>query len=343
MAKIINGCFLSVIFFFSILFFIGGGADDMFEIEKRELRELPTLEEYTLNELPEKYTEYISDHFPLRRVIMKAASTGSYNIFGSIRSDAVVIGKKRFLFLNTMDNTSPKKDYQGTNLFSDSEIARLKETAASLQAAAQTRGQKVLLMIVPNKEEVYSQYLPESYNRLNEITRRQQFCRRMQDAGIDVLDITEDLKSYTQTENDIYFLADTHWTGKGAYIGMAAILDYMDIDHIPYRENSFSSGNYYESDIANLCNLYDEYTDTHDFNAEKDICTEKSEMTVSFIGDSFRWRITEYLNESFRQVNIFDHEFSQEELKKTQSDFLVIQVVERNLGNMQYLIPKATY
>ena len=343
MSRLINIGFLSIIFFFCISFLMGGGAEDMFTIEKRELSQLPSLENYTLEEMPRAYTEYISDHFPLRRTIMKAAAVTSYKLFGNIRSDAVVIGENRFLFLNTMDNTSPKADYQGTNLFSEEQMQKLVNDAVALKKAAEDRGQQVVLMIVPNKEEVYSKYLPDSYNRINEITRRQQFVSKMTDTGITVVDMTDELKLASSKEDDLYFLADTHWTGKGAYIGASVLLDALGINHIPYSENSFEKAEYYESDIANLCHLYDEYTDTRDYSAEKNICSEKSDKSIMFMGDSFRWRIEEYLDESFEKVTVRANPASQEQIKETDADILVIQVVERNLMGMLTLIPNAIY
>lgn len=343
MSRLINIGFLSIIFFFCISFLMGGGAEDMFDIEKRELSQLPSLENYTLEEMPQAYTEYISDHFPLRRTIMKAAAVTSYKLFGNIRSDAVVLGENRFLFLNTMDNTSPKADYQGTNLFSEEHMQRLVDDAVALKKAAEDRGQQLVLMVVPNKEEVYSKYLPEHYNRINEFTRRQQFVSKMTDAGITVVDATDELKLASSEEDDLYFLADTHWTGKGAYIGASVLLDSLGINHIPYSRNSFEKAGYYESDIANLCHLYDEYTDTREFSAEKNICDEKTEKSIVFVGDSFRWRIEEYLKESFEKVSVLTHSASQEEIKEADADILVIQVVERNLMNMTALIPNAIY
>ena len=343
MNKILNISFLAILFAFLLSFLRGGSAEDMLAIEKRELRELPSLENYTLEQLPQAYTDYISDHFPMRRIIMKAASVTSFKLFNAVRSDAVVIGENRFLFLNHMSGTSPRDDYQGTNLFSEEELSSVVNSATQLVESAKQRNQQVIIMIVPNKEEVYSKYLPDSYPRVNDITRRQQVVNQMSQAGIPIIDPTEELLEYSATEDDLYHRADTHWTGKGAYLGAQKLLDNLGIEYIDYSANSFTEGNYYESDIANLCNLYDEYTDTTERDAAKDICIEKNEKTIAVVGDSFSWRLKEYLEESFSQVYSFDHYVDQQKLMETETDILVIQLVERNIGSIKFLIDNCIY
>ena len=343
MSKLLNIVFLSIVFMFSIFFLLGVGAEDMFDIEKRELRDVPSLKEYSINDIPAAYVEYISDHFPLRRTIMKSAAISSYKLFGSIRSDAVALGENRFLFLTAMDATSPLSDYQGTNTFTQQQTEEIKQLAERLRQSAKERGQKVVLMIVPNKEEVYSQYLPDYFVRINEATRRQQVCELLSRTELTVIDPTERLLSYSGDDTQLYHLADTHWTGKGAYIATQQLLEQLGIEHIRYEDNSFESGDYYESDIANLCHLYDEYTDTRECNAVYDICREKSKLSVTIVGDSFRWRMREYMDESFGQVTEFDHTVTQEELKNSKTDVLVLEVVERNLAGIGGILEKAIY
>lgn len=334
MSKLINISFLAFIFAFFISFMRGGSSEDMFAIEKRELRKLPSLQEYSIEQLPAAYTEYISDHFPLRRTIMRASSEFSYKLFGNIRSDAVAIGKNGFLFLNTMSETTPKLDYQGVNLFSEEEIERIQDEASLLKEYYSGSGKKFILLIVPNKEEVYSKYLPDTFVRLSEITRRQQLVNRLNDI-ICVVDTTESLKQFADNEEDIYHLRDTHWTGKGAYIGAQQLLNELGIDCIDYTDMTFIQGKKYESDIANLCNLYDLYADNHDLSAVDNIVEEKSELSILFMGDSFSWRIEEYLEEAFSEVFMCDSPQIRQVVEEKDPDVVVFEVVERNIYNIE--------
>ena len=340
MNRFLNAVFLSFIFIFSALFFLGVGSEDISSIEKRELRDIPALSNTDINYLPDAYSEYISDHFPLSRRLSKVISLMSYKLFNSVRSDSVAVGRNGFLFLKSELDTDPLSDYRGTNAFSDEELAEISSSLERLKEQCEKRGQTLIFVIIPNKEDVYSSYLPGYFKKVSAPARKDQVTQLIKESGIILVDPTPAFKDTAKDDDTLYFKADTHWTGKGAYICMDMLLDAMNIAHVPYRDNAFSEGDYYESDIANLCNLYDLYADNRDLVPAAEPVDAQSQITVSLVGDSFSWRLQEYMDVCFEEVYCHSFSVNGSELAREASDYLVIEIVERNLGKLGGVIDR---
>lgn len=343
MNRILNTIFLVFIFAFSAMFLFGVGSEDISTIEKRQLRDVPSITNTPIAELPDAYNEYISDHFPLRRRLSKVTSLISYTLLGTVRSDSVAVGENGFLFLKSEVNTNSLSDYQGTNAFSDAELEELSESLNTLKRQCEDRGQTLIFVIVPNKEEVYSKYLPDYYRRLSSPTRLEQVTAAVKSADIILIDPSRELKAASESDDTVFFKADTHWTGKGAYICMDILLDALGISHVPYSENTFVEGEFYESDIANLCNLYDLYADNRDLKAAKQLTESPADASVSLIGDSFSWRMHEYMDACFSTVHYHTFAADSSKLQDEASDYLIIEIVERNLGEINNVIDSCMY
>ncbi len=332
--------FFGCLFFFLGAFFTSGENNDLLDIEKRRAAGVPTVETHGIEGLPVGWDEYISDHFPFRHKLIKLSGEISRDLFGSIRSDSAVIGKNEWLFLNNIGLTSPRRDYQGTNLFNDDRLAAIKTAADNLYSTSVEKGVDVAFVIVPNKETVYSRYLPDSYPVVNSLTRKEQVSRYLADnSPLKVLNLTASLKRRAETDDNIYFIADSHWNGKGAYIGAEEIFTGLGVPHIPFEEMTFSQGDKHESDIANLCGLPDKYTDVYDLTADKPIVRAKTEKNAALVGDSFRYELEQYFNRAFTNCYIKDSTAAGiSEVVSHDIDTLVIVMVERNLGDMETVL-----
>ncbi len=332
--------FIGSLFFFLSAFMFSDENNALLDIEKREAASLPTIKTHTINGLPAGWDEYISDHFPFRHTLIKFAGELSYDLFGAVRNDAVVIGENHWLFLRNMDLTSPMQDYQGTNLFNEQQLEEIKTAAENLYNASVQKDIQVVVAVVPNKETVYSRYLPDSYPKVNDFTRKQQVCDYIaRNSNLNVINLTDVLVKAAEEDDSIYFIADSHWNGRGAYIGAYTMLESLGIKCIPFEKAEFYNCGSYESDIANLCGLPDKYDYVHDWHAKEIITFEQQQKSAVVIGDSFRFEAGKYFQNAFTDCTVVDGSYNNI-LKSLENDvdILAVITVERNLNGLATLL-----
>lgn len=86
-------------------------------------------------------------------------------------------------------------------------------------------GCKYLLVIAPNKQTIYPEYMPGSGRRVSDTVDRFLKCERLL-PGVRVLDLREPLLA-AKGDKPLYLYTDTHWNADGAYIGYAAIVEAL--------------------------------------------------------------------------------------------------------------------
>lgn len=86
-----------------------------------------------------------------------------YYATGIFNSNHVIWGKDDWLFYSSTNSGDPIADYEGTNRFSIEEMEKIKINMLNQQEILRNMGIEFCLLIPPNKENVYSQYMPDKY------------------------------------------------------------------------------------------------------------------------------------------------------------------------------------
>jgi alginate O-acetyltransferase complex protein AlgJ len=94
---------------------------------------------------------------------------------------------------------------------------------AKRHAWLKAHGATSITLIVPNKETIYADMLPDNLSRKRGRTRLDALTSACPD---EVLDLREPL-SAARRERDVYYSAGTHWASQGAYVGYTAIIDTL--------------------------------------------------------------------------------------------------------------------
>ena len=93
------------------------------------------------------------------------------NVFRDSSSSSVVLGKNNWLFFTDEGSI---EDYKGTNLYTRDQLELIKDNILSTKAYLEARGIEFILMIPSNKEEIYSDNLPDYIRKRGEQTRAEQ-------------------------------------------------------------------------------------------------------------------------------------------------------------------------
>ena len=138
------------------------------------------------------------------------------------------------------------QDYQNTDPLNKQRLAFLQTGLGNLHTDLEKRGITLLIVIPPNKQTVYSQYMPDEIPVLGQKSRLDQFIEHMNlNENITIIDLRKILVDASQAR-DIYFKTDTHWNDTGAYYGYVAVMNSLSSDYpnlTPHPLSDFGSKN----------------------------------------------------------------------------------------------------
>ena len=131
--------------------------------ENRSLAAFPTLSLETIDTFPSGVEDWLNDHaaFRNRFLILNARLNLSLFQFGD--SQDVITGKDGWYFYTL---GSSVEDFLGTNRFSAGELQMLAHKLQTVHDAWKEKGTEFIFLCAPNKEGVYSEFLPDGFTDL---------------------------------------------------------------------------------------------------------------------------------------------------------------------------------
>lgn len=149
-----------------------------------------------------------------------------YHLFGIVDHPSVLAGEKNFLFERVDDETGYDylADYTGNCRFTEAEMERICAELKKRQDTYAARGCEYYLVVLPNAQTVYSEYVPAYYGTISNETRLTVMERYLAEQGFDgVIDIRQDLMNaktdgwlYNNTENSLNALG-LYYTYRALY------------------------------------------------------------------------------------------------------------------------------
>lgn len=222
--------------------------------EKRELAVFPDLTKTPVSEIPSKLEAYYNDHLPFRSELVATCARLDYALGAS--TEDVLVGKQGWLFYRKKSDGDPMGSYMGRAVLSETEVAAIGETLCEFNDYLADQGISLVVMIAPNKERVYSEYLPDGYGQPAEVCPAQQVIDWLhENTGVKAIWLYQDLlnaKEQMQGEQ-FYYKLDSHWNPLGAYIGAQALMKACGIELSETDEVSIS----WEDSLKTTRDLYD--------------------------------------------------------------------------------------
>lgn len=294
-------------------------------------------------------------------------SVYTYCATGEIASVQVICGSDGWLFYKSGNGGDTVADYEGKNYYSEEELKRFLQPVFKTQEMLEKREIQFALMVSPNKESIYSDYMPKQYHH-EPVSRTDLLLKYLEDNDIHAVSPKESLLD-SKSEYQLYYPNDSHWNQLGAYIGVKDILSLWNIELPELSERTVISfelkGNYHEGandDLARMAGLIAfvdhemEYQvegtiqpDWEAFGAEQTQGvlshfindTADIQKTLFLIGDSFRFSMVPVLSKVFRDVYVIHRDsYMPEMLDTVQPDFLISEYVERfseEIANADFL------
>ncbi len=278
-----------------------------------------------------------------------------------VENNYTVMGRNDWMFYR---GDASLTYYTGENIMDeslmDSRISQMEE----LKALCDEQGKKLVYMIIPNKEIVYSEYMP-TMDIVNEKRRNDVFYEYAKEhSDINIIYPLAELKN-AKMYYDTYYRYDTHWNEFGAYVGTMALyealgMETMDISQADATESEMIVYGLVLTGGMPLENYYGATDYLIDYKPGIAIDTEDGEKdyifgyssvykstaqtgndeSMVFIGDSFREWMVKYLSkdfDNFCMVQREDIKLVEDEIRD--ADVIVLSAVERYDEDMYARIP----
>lgn len=269
-------------------------------------------------------------------------------------SNNIFVGQSDWLYLNDINIDY----YTGKNSISTpSYLKKHIYPYANLVNKADKVGKKVVILIAPEKEEVYPEYMPKL--TITDEIELPIYIKDYLNKNYKHINYLYPKKDLIDAKNKYltYRKYDSHWNSVGGYIAATKIKEAFGYDSIPLRDIHIERTNktdntlvtYGGGNINNFQKTF-EYKFAYRPEAEVDVFFSEDELRNSFstrsskpeinerlfiIGDSFRGGPAEFLIKDYNEVYCNSYvnlskSFIKEEIKR--ADSILIIVVERNEG-----------
>lgn len=272
----------------------------------------------------------------LNTSISKLLTGGTY-----MESNEVLLGKDGWLFYKATGDGTPLYDYMGINHFSEEELAKVYDNLVAIGDGVSARGMDVIFMTVPNKEQVYSEYMPDTVDKINDKSRLDELTEYIESKGGLIadrycyVDTSKVLRSCKDTY-PLFYRTDTHWTECGSYLALMELRRAMDQRVTPIDEVVFTDKGGFVGDLAKISGSRDEYSDVNpviDASSINDDSTKDQVMLI--IGDSFGDAMIHSAKHFYKEVYWVRLKEYTDELDRYEPDVVVVECVERYLSDLQ--------
>lgn len=354
------GMFIILIMVPVLLFSVIGKKLDTTSYENRTLATMPTLSPETITTFPSSFESYFNDNLPFKNQLVFLNGLFDYRVMRTSSSDSVIVGKHGWLFYKgaQVNDEDPVSDYNGSNLFTDDQLKTIAQNMVAAKEELASRNMDFVIMIAPNKERVYSEYMPSIYGEPAAWGRMAQVVDYLKNnTDLKVVCPYDQIMAYREAHpsDQLYYKYDTHWNNLGAYIGGQALNKTLGFDMPSLDTLNQIEGSVPRYDLATLIHLgnvleddpayvLDGYT-THKAEIKKnDTATEfrgtvqdgaADDRKLFIIGDSFSTMMFQYVACNFDSSYLnFYYNYNLDMLEKEKPDVVVYETVERYLNNM---------
>jgi alginate O-acetyltransferase complex protein AlgJ len=180
-------------------------------------------------------------------------------VMNSSTSNIVVIGKDNWLFTDVNESMA---DYRGLNRLSDSQLSYVLEIAKSERDYLKAKGIPLILVVAPNKENIYPEYLPDNIKKGGESQLDQVLTYFKENSDIKIIDLRPVLIKGKETKQ-VYRKHDSHWNSYGSYIAYREIIGATGLTaHTLEDYNEVVQDGDITGDLSRLLKMEDMYPES---------------------------------------------------------------------------------
>ncbi|MBR5342274.1 MAG: hypothetical protein IK149_00090 [Oscillospiraceae bacterium] len=165
-----------------------------------------------------------NDRFAFRNELIYADAMLMGKVFHVSSVDSVVYGKEGWLYYaSTLD------DFLGLAPMSERELNNLAHNLSLISRYVESRGARFLFCVPPNKNTLYSEFMPDWADGIVEETHNiERLTPLLDEYGVPYADL---LALFRSQDEILYLKRDSHWNNKGAALAADLLLDSLAVTH----------------------------------------------------------------------------------------------------------------
>lgn len=294
--------------------------------------------------------DWIGEDIGFRSAFITAYGTLCEKLFHTSGNDQVLIGKDGMLFYS-----DTLADYTASDRMTDEEIASLVSSVSALAEAIEARGAHLIVLIAPNKNTVYPDYMPYYITRGDEPSNLDRFQAQLDARSIPYIDAAAILQS---APFQAYYTTDTHWNPEGALLVYRALMEtiscwYPDLAYDDYADVPRTE----TAHFGDLAQMYKPLTRERETVPSVDVeaayrfvrpmrsmddmiirtsSKANAQLDLFVLRDSFGEALFPYLaanagSLTYSRAMPYDDALAQAE----GANVIILEIVERNLGSLE--------
>jgi len=219
--------FLAMIFLPPVAALLGiGPATSLTEKRAPIVRPPLTLDLPGLTFFHRNFEAYWNDTFGFRSTLVRGYNRASMWL-GVSPSAKVVVGTDGWLFVG--EEYSAVEYYRATRPFTPEQLVWWQRLLEGRHDWLAQHGIRYLLIVAPDKQSIYPEYMPAALNRVGTATRLDQLVAHLeQHSDLQLLDLRGVLREAKAHERP-YERLDSHWNDLGAWIAYAEIAKRLGV------------------------------------------------------------------------------------------------------------------
>jgi alginate O-acetyltransferase complex protein AlgJ len=193
--------------------------------EQEEFRPLARFPRFNRNSasfaaFPEDFTAYFNDNYGFRRSLISFQALGKMKVLGVSSSPHVMAGRDGWFYI--------VNEYSATGrhlvpAYTEQQLRDWRTLFEGRRDWLAQRGIRYVFTVLPRKETVYSEFLPESFQQ-RDPSRFDQLLEYMKrNSDVQIVDSRPGLFQ-AKAVNQIYLKTDTHWNYYGGLSGYQSVM-----------------------------------------------------------------------------------------------------------------------
>jgi hypothetical protein len=263
-------------------------------------------------------------------------------LFGLSLVGKVIVGKEGWLFYPSEKSGDGEtiRDYRGLMTYAPEKLEALTVQLQQRVAWFDDRGIGLVMIVCPNKEMIYPEYLPDSITRVKATTRLGQVMSHLRSyPDIPVVDPREALLAM-KPQWPIYYKTDTHWNSLGGFVAYSEIMNRLEkrrpsLKPLALADFELTIAPRPGGGLAEMLALQDWMTDLEVTLKLHAVAPPRKKLgKLLVVGDSFRYAMIPFLEHHFEQVVLRDGRFDARVVEEHKPDVVIVEMVERYLPRL---------
>lgn len=193
---------------------------DITSAENKRKLKFSDVDTLPLRSNPVKLENYLTEEISIRNRMIRLYNHLNIFVFRSSPvSIKAIVGKNGWYFMSGQE----LRTFSGTELFTGQELTDFKNELLLRKQFVENHGAKFLFAIVPNKPNVYPEYMPDHIIKASDKGYGRQLLEFLQKNDVPVIDLYTSLQE-AKPMGELYYRTDNHWNDLGAFVAANTIL-----------------------------------------------------------------------------------------------------------------------